>query len=617
MGKWSKRNINELSIYYLAVFMLWVKTILVYVFGFHLKVHSFFEWLLLLINPIGIIALILGMAFFFSDHLKSKVILALHFVLSFILYGNLLYYRFFSDFITVPVLFQFQNVGGLSQSTLELMNWLDLLFLADVMILFVIIFRKNMIRKKITRREKQPILIVSILMIVLTISASFIHEKHLFQKPYDRELLVKSIGNFNYHLFDILLSSKMSVQSAIASSDEITEIKHYLDQKQKKLEPNKLQGIAKGKNIFVISLESLQEFVINREIDGKEMTPFLNQLIKESYYFPNFYHQTAQGKTSDAEFMIDNGLYPLSGGSVFVRRPQNEFYSLPHILSEKGYYSAVFHSNTGTFWNREVMYESLGYDRFFSDKDYDVTEENSVNYGLKDIPFVEQSIPYLQKLPKPFYAKMLTLTNHFPFILEEEDQVRASLDSNSNLVERYAATVSYTDEAMKIFFGKIKEAGLYEDSIFILYGDHYGVSKNYYKELSTFLETEITPAENVHLQKVPLIIHIPGQKGEFIPTTGGQTDIRRTILHLLGVEPKKDLIDFGEDLFMKGRKELVVFRDGSFVTDQYIFTENLCFDKETDEQIETDYCQPYFDDVQKELYYSDSIIYGDLLRFLR
>lgn len=112
-----------------------------------------------------------------------------------------------------------------------------------------------------------------------------------------------------------------------------------------------------------ISLESLQSFVIKLNVEGKAVTPFLNQLIKESFYFSNLYDQAAQGKSSDAEFMIDTGLYPLGGGSVFVRRPDNTFKAIPQILEE--YQSVVFHGNERWFWNRDHVYDSMGYERFF------------------------------------------------------------------------------------------------------------------------------------------------------------------------------------------------------------------------------------------------------------
>src|SRR5699024_8776656 len=151
------------------------------------------------------------------------------------------------------------------------------------------------------------------------------------------------------------------------------------------------------------------------------------------------------------------------------------YQSLPKILADYGYTSVVFHGNRSTFWNREEMYDALGYDRFYSEPDYDVTEENSINYGIKDIPFFEQSMPYLESLDGPLYAKFLMMTNHFPYLIDPEDEMIAPPDTEADVVNRYFQTIRYQDEAVKRFFDLLKQSGLYEDSIIVLYGDHYGI----------------------------------------------------------------------------------------------------------------------------------------------
>src|SRR5699024_88374 len=257
----------------------------------------------------------------------------------------------------------------------------------------------------------------------------------------------------------------------------------------------------------------------------------------------NFYHQTEQGKTSDSEFIVANSLYPLSRGAVFFTHGQNEYHAFPEMIEDKGYQSVSFHANNKSFWNRDQMYDSLKYDHFYDASAYEITNENSVGWGLKDKPFFEQSMPYLQALEQPFYAKFITLTNHFPFELEEEDRSIEPYDSNSNTLNNYFPTVRYMDEAIEQFFHQLQEASLYEDSIIVIMGDHYGISANHNRAMAEYLDKdEITPYDYVQLQRVPFFIHIPGHgEGEVVEKVAGQIDVKPTLLHMLGIETDDDI----------------------------------------------------------------------------
>ncbi len=138
----------------------------------------------------------------------------------------------------------------------------------------------------------------------------------LLTRSFDRDLLVKNIGIFNYHVYDAYIQSSSRAQRVFADSSDIIEVKHYTNSQYKKPDED-MFGLAEGKNVIVISMESLQSFVINETMHDQEITPFLNKLIDESFYFDNFYHQTAQGKTSDSEFIVSNSLFGRDSGAVF------------------------------------------------------------------------------------------------------------------------------------------------------------------------------------------------------------------------------------------------------------------------------------------------------------
>ena len=613
-----RRSFSRLWFMFLAIFLMCLKTAVIQRFVFDLPIKGWYQELIAAISPVSSILFLTWFALLLARKRKNAAILTVSFVTSFLLFANAWYYRFFNDFITLPVLFQTGNVGDLGESAFTLLKPTDLLFFLDFIFLAAVLAVRRLPQISLRTSEMSALLALSVIVFVINLGMAESVRPELLKRTFDRHILVKSIGTFNYHLYDIVMSSKAQTQRAFATGEELAVVKSYVKEKPsaETAAPADLFGIAKGRNVVFVSMESLQSFVIGGTVFGHEITPFLNELIEDSFYFDQFYHQTGQGKTSDAEFIIENSLYPLPSGAVFFTHATNEYNSTPKILKKYDYYTAAMHANDKTFWNRDIMYANLGYDRFFSKTDYEVTEENSIGWGLKDIPFFEQSVEHLKTLPKPFYGKLITLTNHHPFSLARADEYVPEFDSGDGTFDRYFTTVRYMDEAIKVFFERMKEAGLYDNSIFILYGDHYGISSNHYEAMAKYLgKEEITPYEHIQLQRVPLIIHIPGVEGRKISKISGQIDVRPTLLHLLGIEGENEL-DFGENLFAENPDPMVVLRDGSFITNDYIFTQNVCYRKGlVPAEIDPALCEPYRENAVAELAYSDQIIYGDLMRF--
>ncbi|MBD1378881.1 LTA synthase family protein [Metabacillus arenae] len=613
-----KNSFSKISFLLIATVLMWIKTYVVYKTSFNIKIENFMQEFILFINPLSFLLFIFGIGLLMKERNRNRYIIGASIVVTFILLANMVFYRFFNDFLTIPVLFQTSNMGDLGSSISGLFEWTDLLLVVDIAVLIWLYKRTPSFRTDIrtTRKEKSAFYLLVAAVFFFNLGLAETERSQLLTRSFDREVLVKNISIFNFHIYDGILQSRTSAQRALADSNSLTEIENYINANQK--EPNQdMKGIAKGRNVIMVSLESTQSFVVNEKVNGQEITPFLNDIIGESYYFDNFYHQTGQGKTSDSEFIGDNSLYPLGRGAVFFTNSNNDYVATPEIIKEHGYHSSVMHANNKSFWNRDIMYQSFGYDKFFDVNSYDVTEENSVGWGLKDGEFFEQSVDLMKDLPQPFYTKMITLTNHFPFELNEEDKMIDEYDSNSKTLNNYFPTVRYQDEALKRFFDKLKAEGLYENSIIIMYGDHYGISENHNEAMSQFLGKEVTPYEEVQLQRVPFIVHIPGvtdKEPKTFSKPTGQIDMRPTLMNLLGIDTK-DQIQFGNDMFSEDPNPFTVLRDGSFITGESVYTDGQCYNRETGEQIEDGSCEQYQEKAKQELNYSDQIIYGDLLRF--
>ena len=599
---------------FIASFMTWLQTYIVYKFFFRLSLVSLGEEILIVINSIGPILLIYGSIYFLKPSKRSFAIIGVSALFSVIMIANTLFYKFYDDIMTLPILLQMDNTGGLGSSVMNLIDF-KVLFLVMNLPILMVANRRIKDSTKVTPRFYKKYFISMIGAYLLTFGLSYLSGLPMFNVPYNREVMIKTLGIYQYGLYDIYLSLTTPIDYALAENNEFIEVSNYV--KSNQINPNsELFGVAKDQNIIVISLESLQEFAINLEVNGEEVTPFLNQFIQECYYFDNFYQQTSQGKTSDAEFITENSLYAADRGSAFYAKSQNQYESLASIFKGQGYYTAVFHANEKEFWNRETMYEALGFDHFFDESAFLVNEENSFGWGLTDEAFFEQTLDYLKGLPQPFYAKLLTLTNHYPFEIPEQYQYISPGETNNEIVNHYITTVRYLDEALKSFITNLKESGLYDNTIIVMYGDHYGLSESYYEDLAILLqEEEITLNRHLDLQRVPFIIHLPNQEeGEVVSTVSGQIDMKPTLLNLVGL-PVNAYINFGQDLFAADRRELIVLRDGSFIGSEYRYADSTCLRSDSGELVDQSFCESLEKVAVQDLYYSDLILNKDLLRF--
>lgn len=607
--------------FFTAVLLLWIKTYIVQLTQFDLGITNSLQKFLLILNPLGSAIVFLGLAWLFKGKGKYISLIVIDFLLTFLLYANVLYYRFFNDFITLPTIFQTQNFGDVSSSVTSLLKPYDFLFFIDILILIgMLVFKFVKIDvTSIKRRSVVILLLFGIGISSVNLALAEMDRPQLLTRGFDRNYIVKYLGMYNYTIYDAVLSTKASTQRALADSDDTAEVINHTQSIH--AEPNpKYFGVGKGMNVILLHLESIQEFLIDYELHGEEVTPFLNSLTREEnmMYFDNFFHQTAQGKTSDAEFILSNSLYGLPQGSAFTTKGLNTYHAAPGILRSLGYTSSVFHPNGGTFWNRNEIYKSFGYDRFFDSSYYDMNPEQLADYGLMDKPFFEQSISKLETLPQPFYAKFITVSHHYPYTMNQEEATIAPHTTGDKSVDNYFQTARYADEALEQFFTYLKESGLYDNSIIVMYGDHYGISQNHNKAMEQVLNKEVTPfVSKAELQRVPLLIRVPGMEGGVNHTYGGQIDILPTLLHLLGVETK-DYVHFGTDLLSPEHIEVVPFRNGEFVSPTITYVADKFYDSETGlplEEDKLDEAKNYQKFVQDQLEFSDRVVNGDLLRF--
>ncbi|QLK85499.1 polyglycerol-phosphate lipoteichoic acid synthase LtaS [Staphylococcus sp. 17KM0847] len=616
-----KKKIGIFAFFLLMVLTISLKTYFAYYVDLSLGVKGLVQNLILLMNPYSLVALILSVFLFFKGRKAYWFIFIGGFLLTFVLYANVVYFRFFSDFITFSTLNQVSNVDSMGGAVSASFQWYDFVYFLDTFVyLFILTFKQKWLSKQVFHKKFVPVVMATaIALFFLNLAFAETDRPELLTRTFDHKYLVKYLGPYNFTVYDGVKTIQNNQQKALASEDDLTEVLNY--SKQKNTEPNKAYyGKAKGKNIIKIHLESFQTFLINKKVNGEEVTPFLNKLSSgqdDFRYYPNFYHQTGQGKTSDAEFTMDNSLYGLPQGSAFSIKGDNTFQSLPAILhQQQGYTTNVMHGDYKTFWNRDQVYRHFGIDKFYDATYYDMSPENLENLGLKDKEFFEESAEYLDKEKQPFYSHLITLTNHYPFTLSEEDATIAKSDTGNNTVDGYIQTARYLDEAVEAFINDLKERGLYEDSVIILYGDHYGISENHNKAMSELLGEPITPAKFNDLNKTGFWIKSPGVEPKVDETYASQTDVMPTLLHLLGIDTSNYLM-LGTDMLSKDHQEVVPFRNGDFVTKDYKYVNGKVYSNEDNEPMETppSNLEEVKQQVETDLEVSDKILNGDLFRF--
>ena len=543
---------------------------------------------------------------------------------------NVIYYREFTDFMTINTIFGYSTVSqGLSGSSFALLKPQDIIIVADIIIVvlgFITGFL-HLDKRPIPRVQALALTSFSLFCLVLNITLGEISRPQLLSRTFDRNYLVKYLGIDTYMVYDGLKTARNSQVRNKAGSSDLNNIINFT--RNHYAEPNsKMYGIAKGRNVIVIHLESFQQFLINYKLNDKEVTPFLNSLYnsKETYSFANFFNQVGQGKTSDAENMLETSTYGLSQGSLFsILGTDNTFEGAPAILDQsQGYTSAVFHGNSGSFWNRNNVYKNLGYNYFFDSSYYNTDANNLTEYGLKDKLLFHDSVKYLERLQQPFYAKFVTVSNHFPFALDDQNTSFDKANTSDASINNYFVTAHYLDQAVQEFFEYLKKSGLYDNSIIVLYGDHYGISDTRNLKLASLLgksSSTWSDFDNTQMQRVPFMIHIPGTKDGGVQTQyGGEIDVLPTLLHLLGID-SRDYIQFGTDLFSSKHDQVVAFRNEDFITPKYTVVGNTIYQNSTG-KILTHPSQKVKDEIKKdrekvntELSLSDTLNNKNLLRF--
>ncbi|WP_459501636.1 LTA synthase family protein [Bacillus sp. C1] len=561
----------------------------------------------------------------FSKKWRIISILVLDTLCSLLLLSNIIYYRYFHDLLSISLIKQSGQVSSLTDSIWTLFEWKDIIYFVDIpllIIVYIIMSRQNWFSqsKRFISHVIVFLIIVLLICIPLRERYKYVEAAGIANARFSNIWVTDHLGIINYHIFDIYNYVNNMILKEEVSQEKVDEVKTWYHNQNKEITKGDLFGKAKGQNLILIQAESLQNFVIDLTIDDQEITPNLNRLKKESVYFPNFFDQTDQGRTSDGEFTTLVSMHPSRfNGSIYFNFADNTFEGLPLILGEHGYSTLSAHGYEGDFWNRAFMHRSLGFQKSLFASNLKSGE--NIGWGLSDMDFLNQMGDTLPNLKQPFFSFLISLTNHHPFELPPEHRELQLGDLEDSLMGNYLHSAHYFDKALGAFIDTLKEKGLYDSSLIAIYGDHDAGLP-----LEELEKIGLTQQFDRQFDKVPFLIHstaLTNQQGVVDERASGHLDISPTLLYLLGVS-QDDKYFLGQPLFdQNSENHYVPFRDGSFAKGDYIFLNTTgSFNEENvwnfkTEQQENGLSKVDFENVNYRLTTSDLFLEGNLIPKVR
>lgn len=534
--------------------------------------------------------------FSFKDNKRIIYLYVLSILSVIICIANIIYYSYYSSFISITFI-SFIITNHETGDADVLGNLLNIRYFIFIWFpIFLYIMNKK--TKKIKSSYMKKTIYKTIYYYVFIIFIIFIStlkgvDYSRFYTQWNREYSVTRFGVYLYQVNDIVKSIESKTITLFGTDKAYKEINEYYENKDEE-NLNEMSNIFKDKNVIAIHAESMQNIVINRKINNTLIAPNLSKLANEGIYFNNFYSQVSFGTSSDTEFTYATSLLPVKIGTVFNNYYNSNYISTYSLLKEKGYYTFCMHANNGDFWNRNLMYNSLGYDKFYEKSSYNIDE--NIGFGLSDRSFVLQSVDYIEQISKEhdkFYGTLITLSNHTPFSYDEHFKSFDDLYGetgyeflrNTKLGD-YFVSVNYADEQIGLLIEELDKRNLLDNTIIVIYGDHDArISSSLWEQYFNYDEkNDITNTEgsenyisydyyeNELNRSVPFIIWSKDNKiNQTINTAMGMYDVLPTLGNMLGIHNKYSL---GSDIFNKEDDNLVVFPNGNFLTNYVYYNDS-------------------------------------------
>ena len=574
-----------------------------------------------IVNTAIFIFSLFGITYLIPRKGRNIIGIVINVIFSILLFADNLYYNYSNNVLSIMQITNIQYGEEIMSTLPMLIKPNQILYIIDLILLLIGFISRFIKIKKTEKVKKINNIPVKILAGILCFSLLFMNCVYsngmVVEAPYNRDTQIKEATIFGFHVSDIANSFNTKKQAKYKNKDEMLADYNLLKEEYNNEYENFesiYEGSMKGKNVIILQLESLQEFVVNKKINGKEITPNLNKFINENIELSNMYMQS-YSTTADSEFSTVTSLYPMENGMAYSKYYKNTYDNIFKMFHNAGYTTSYMHGNEGYFWNRSNVYKNMQVDNIELKDQFEDTSEEVMEY-LSDELLYKQAVEKMKNYQAPFVSFVVSASSHTGFTLDGlQDMSKVNIDVGkykNTFFGNYLESANYADYAFGVFVQELKNAGLYDDSVIILYGDHNGLDM-YNAEMLDFLKKLDSNVTDVDIQlnyiRVLAGMKIPGITEMKIEKPVAKLDIKPTLAYLCGLDE-----GFSLGTNMLGNKNFVCLNNERIITDKYYFDEKWHDINSGNEIPITEDLDKYYNYMKEELDISKSVILYDMLK---
>lgn len=409
-------------------------------------------------------------------------------LLDVLLVANLMYFRTYYSAIPASSYLEAGNLADFKASVTDSLRWADIVLSLITIATAVMAFRyKTTKRQPLTAVLKwwaAPLAGFALLLTGVNLCKGGFHKslRSVRQSAYLCSADAPIFSVFGCIWYDITDAAEP------ITPEKQAEIERWLASQPKHQPADSITE--KRSNLLIVFAESLESWVLEKKVDGKEITPCLNRLLKEksTLYAPNVLTQVKGGRSIDAQLMICSGLLPLMSGTYSSLYYDNTFYTLQKAMRglkhSRSYLLTIDKVST---WNQGAVARSFGTDTIISYHDFKMTEAFGTHKRIGDASFFQQCREKIERgeVWKPgesVYMQFVTYSGHAPFKLPDHLRTITFPASIPEKAADYMTTAHYTDKAIGDFVAYLKTLPQYKETIVVIVGDHEGLA-SYRQEL--------------------------------------------------------------------------------------------------------------------------------------